>query len=398
MRSGRLAVLMAAIITIGILFGGISYAWHAITAHREEAETASVEAEETEDESDFYDMEEEEPKEEILDPEVASFAPGFTFERTGRSTEMPELLPDGSGSSVVSKNAVLVDLDTNEIVTEREADTLVVPASMTKVLTLLVAVEHIDDLDAEYKMTKEIADYSYQHDCSVVGFMPGEKMTMRDLLYGAILPSGADAVLLLCDAVAGGQDAFVEMMNEKVDELGLSGVAHFTNAIGLYDDDLHCTVADMAGIMKAALMNDVCREVLAARVYTTTKTKKHPDGITISNWFLRRIEDQSLPGEVLGAKTGFVDQSGFCAVSYLKTADGHHYVCVTTNSISSWRCIHDHEDIYNQYVVAPGGVAAGGEATGGEAESEPEAEPAAEAPDGVEDVDFGDVEIEDPQR
>ena len=140
------------------------------------------------------------------------------------------------------------------------------------------------------------------------------------------------------------------MMNDKLDELGLSESAHFTNCVGLYDEEHYCTVYDMAVIMKAAMENELCREFLSLHTYTTTPTTEHPEGITISNWFLRRIEDKDTGGEVLCAKTGYVVQSKNCAVSYGTFAGGTPYICVTAGSSSSWRCIYDHVDIYNQYV------------------------------------------------
>ena len=148
------------------------------------------------------------------------------------------------------------------------------------------------------------------HDCSNVGFSEGEQVTVKDLFYGTILPSGADAALGLATYVAGDQDAFVALMNEKLKELGLSDTAHFTNCVGLYDENHYCTVYDMAMILEAALDNELCREVLAAHTYTTSSTSEHPEGITISNWFLRRIEDKETGAEILCGKTGFVAQSG----------------------------------------------------------------------------------------
>ena len=102
--------------------------------------------------------------------------------------------------------------------------------------------------------------------------------------------------------------------------------------------------------MKAAIQNELCRKVLGEKHYVTSPTEEHPEGIGISNWFLRRIEDKETGGEVLGAKTGFVAQSGNCAVSYSMSDAGTPYICVTAGSTSSWRCIYDHVEIYNQYV------------------------------------------------
>jgi len=253
---------------------------------------------------------------------------------------------------VISENAILIDADTGNVVAKKNAYEKMIPASMTKVLTLLVAADVITEskLDDTFTMTLEITDYAYKNDCSSVGFLDGEVVSVRDLLYGTILASGGDAAVGLATYVAGSHEAFIERMNEKVKQLGLSDTAHFTNCVGIYDKELYCTAYDMAVIMKAAIQNELCREVLKARTYTTTLTEEHPEGITISNWFMRRIEDKDTGGEVLGAKTGYVVQSGSCAVSYQENTNGTTYICVTADSTSSWRCIYDHVEIYNSYV------------------------------------------------
>lgn len=254
---------------------------------------------------------------------------------------------------VISDYAILVDADTGTIIGKKSAYDRMTPASMTKVLTALVAAEAISekDLDDTFTMTLEITDYAYKNDCSSVGFLDGEVVTVRDMFYGTILASGGDAAVGLATYVAGSHEAFVERMNEKVKQLGLAETAHFTNCVGIYDEELYCTAYDMAIIMKAAMENELCREILGVRTYTTTATAEHPEGITISNWFLRRIEDKDTGGDVVGAKTGYVRQSGSCAVSYLEHENGTAYICVTADSTSSWRCIYDHVEIYNRYIT-----------------------------------------------
>lgn len=257
------------------------------------------------------------------------------------------------GNGVGSKYAILVNLQTNEILYDRESDTRINPASMTKVLSCLVAAEQMKSLDDTYTITQEDTDFSYVNGCSQVGFEPGEKVTVRDLLYGLILSSGGDAASGLANYTAGSMDAFVEMMNQKLDELGLSGTAHFTNDAGIYDENHYCTAYDMAMIMEAAMKNDVCREVMSAHTYTTSQTTEHPDGLLISNWFLRRIEDKDCGGTVVCAKTGYVEQSGNCAVSYATDADGNGYIAVTADAWSGWRAIFDHVALYKM-VFEPG--------------------------------------------
>lgn len=270
------------------------------------------------------------------------FAVGYDAQETDSTTYL-------GSDSVQSSYALLVDLDDNTIVSQKSAYDRINPASMTKILTVLVAAEHVTDLDDTFTITKEITDFSYSHDCSSVGFLDEETVTVRDLLYGTILPSGGDAAAGLACYVAGSMDSFVNMMNEKLAELGLSDTAHFTNCVGLYDENHYCSIYDMAMILKAAVENDLAREVLTAHTYTTSATEQHPEGITISNWFLRRIEDKDTKGTVVCAKTGFVAQSGNCAASYEETDSGKHYICVTANAHSSWRCIYDHVAVYQEY-------------------------------------------------
>jgi len=252
-------------------------------------------------------------------------------------------------AEVNSSNVIAIDIDSNEIVAGREYAQIINPASMTKVLTVLVAAENLrgmDALDDKFTVTADITDYAYRNDCSSVGFVENEEVTVRDLFYGTILPSGGDAAVALATYIAGSHEAFVEMMNKKLEVLGLSETAHFTNCVGLYDDAHKCTVYDMAIIMRAALDNELCREVLSAHIYTTSPTPEHEAGLEISNWFLRRIEDKDCGGTVQCAKTGFVKESGNCAVSFAENEAGKRYICVTVNARNAWRCIYDHVAIY----------------------------------------------------
>ncbi|MGN0415618.1 MAG: D-alanyl-D-alanine carboxypeptidase family protein [Agathobacter sp.] len=268
----------------------------------------------------------------------------FEARETGNTKGFPK--------SVVSEHGILIDVDSGEILAQKGARERISPASMTKILTVLVAAEHIttEQLTDKVTITKDITDYSYSNGCSNTGYEVDEQVTVEDLFYGTILPSGADSAVALAVYVAGSHEAFVELMNEKLEELGLSESTHFTNCVGLYDEDHYSTVYDMAVILKAATDIEWCRQVLSAHTYTTSSTKQHPEGLTVSNWFLRRIEDKDTHGEVLCAKTGFVAQSGSCAASLANDEEGEEYLCVTAGSTSSWRCIYDQVDIYDRYL------------------------------------------------
>ncbi len=254
--------------------------------------------------------------------------------------------------AVDSGYAILISLSENRVLASRQSKTRMYPASMTKVMTVLVAAEHLKSAEALgeiFEMTQAIEQYAYVNDCSNVGFSVGERVTIADLFYGTILPSGADAAIGLAEYTAGSQEAFVDMMNEKAEQLGISETTHFVNCVGLYDDEHYSTAADIAVIMNAAMDNPICREALTRHIYTTMGTSFHPDGIVVSNLFLRRIEDYMPSGEVLGAKTGFVNESLNCAVSYGVDDSGHNYICVTGSAHGAWQAIRDHIALYGKY-------------------------------------------------
>lgn len=268
----------------------------------------------------------------------------------------------GFSDSIISEYGVVIDVADNRILAQKGAKTRISPASMTKVLTVLTAADALgiggEDwesnpvLDEKFTITIQITDYSFVNDCSNVGFDVGEEVTVRDLFYGTILPSGADAALGLAMYVAETHEGFVELMNQKLEQLGLSDSSHVTNCVGLYDAEHYSTVYDIGVILKMAADNPFCREVLSAHTYNTAPTEQHPEGLLLSNWFLRRIEDRDTHGEVICAKTGYVVQSKSCAASLAADGNGREYICVTAGSSSTWKCIADQVELYQTWLKA----------------------------------------------
>ena len=319
-------------------------------AEGEKVSVQSIKGEETEKEQSEAFIKDNVPKEDNAQKAavpVVSVPEETELVYEAEATEETLYLSD----EIVSNYALLIDLDSDNILAQKSAKQIINPASMTKILTVLVAAEHVTDLDDTFTMTLEITDYSFVNDCSNAGFLDGEVVTVRDLFYGTVLPSGGDAAVGLATYVAGSQEEFVKLMNDKLKELGLSETAHVTNCVGLYDEDHYCTVYDMAMILEAAIENEFCREVLSAHTYNTSVTEQHPEGILLSNWFLRRIEDKDTGGVVMCGKTGYVVESGNCAASYAIDHAGKEYICVTADSTSSWRCIYDHVALYKQFAT-----------------------------------------------
>ena len=245
--------------------------------------------------------------------------------------------------------AILVDADAGLVVVEKNGSAKMYPASMTKVMTLLVACEHITDLSEKLEITQDIVDYVKKEGASNCGFKAGEQVTMLDLLYGLILPSGADAALALVRRIAGSEEQFVALMNQKAQQLGISATTHFTNCTGLYNDNHYSTAEDMAIIMRAAAQNSVAATILTTRSYTTQANNKRTTGLSFSNLFLKRIDTQTTGGQVNFAKTGYVAKAGNCAVSYFTAASGRHYICVTGKTSGAWNVVSAHAALYSQY-------------------------------------------------
>ena len=248
-----------------------------------------------------------------------------------------------------SENAILIDVETNTVIAEKAPDARIYPASMTKIMTALVACEQIENWDDTFRMTQTIIDPLYLADATLAGFVNGEDVNMLDLVYGTILPSGAEATEALAIQLAGSEEAFVELMNEKAAELGLQDT-HFVDASGLHDEEHYTTVRDMSIILRAAMENEVCRQVLSTASYTSASTEQHPDGVDMYNKFLLRIASADQNGaQIQGAKTGYTAQAMNCCASFGRSPSGRQLLCVTAHAWTGDFCIEDHIALYSTY-------------------------------------------------
>ena len=250
-------------------------------------------------------------------------------------------------SEIDANYAVVYDLDNGSILAEKNASQSMYPASMTKVMSLLVFAENLPDMNKKLTITQDIVSFVQARGASNCGFVVGEQVTVKDLLYGVILPSGADAVLALCKEVSGSEAAFTERMNKRAREMGLSGYCNFQNATGLFHSTHRMTVKDMAQIMAVAMQNPRAREVLMTENYQTAPTNKHAEGLKYTNLFLQRIKTQDSGGATVQmAKTGYVSQSKFCVVTAGKGRSGKNLLIVTGQSSNTWQAIKDQALLY----------------------------------------------------
>lgn len=261
-------------------------------------------------------------------------------------------------NDISSDYAILIDLENNTVLASKKGDEKMYPASMTKMMTLIVAAEHAENLDDTFEMTNAITDPLFRENASVAGFLNGEQVTLRDLMYGLILPSGADCAVALALYTAGSEAAFADMMNEKVAELGLKNT-HFMNPTGLHDENQYSTCHEIALILEYALRDDFMRTVLSTYKYTTEKTPQHPDGITLYSTMQSRMYGNEAPGMfILGGKTGYTTEAGNCLASYAVKYDKDTekeddlksktpgYIFVSAHGGSVWAPIFDAINMY----------------------------------------------------
>ena len=255
-------------------------------------------------------------------------------------------------SAMDASHAILVDLTTGEAVAQRLADERIYPASMTKIMTVLVAVESLTTAELETAVTvsAEIVNAAIAEGASRAGFEPGERVKLIDLLYGAALPSGADATATLAQYLVGSEEQYVELMNAKAKQLGLNGT-HFVNASGLHHDEHYSTVREIAALMSYAMENELCRKLLSAASYTTTATDIHPYGITLYSTTFSRMSTTTFgPVSVIAGKTGYTEEARFCLATLATRPDGREYVLVTVGGSTKYTPVSDCDAVYGKYL------------------------------------------------
>ena len=235
-------------------------------------------------------------------------------------------------SNMYSRNAILVDLEEGEILFEKNADEKMYPASLTKMMTLLVALEEMENPEEKIKMPSNIYEYLYSENASIAGFKPNEIVPVQDLYYGMILPSGAECCISIAEHISESESKYVKKMNQKGKTIGMRNT-HFTNTTGLHDNEHYSTVKDMAKLMQAGLKNQKFREVLTTKIHQTQGTEKHENGFEMKSTLFEKLENMESFG-IEGGKTGYTDKAGLCLATFAKV-DGKEYILVTAGAAGS---------------------------------------------------------------
>ena len=239
-----------------------------------------------------------------------------------------------------SQNAILYNMNDDKIIYEKNAYEQVKIASLTKIMTTIVALENIENIKQTVIMPKEA--YKGLEGYATSGIKAGEKVTYEDLLYGIMLPSGADCANGIAILTEKTIDNFVEKMNKKAKELNLTNT-HFSNPIGM-DEDNYSTVNEIAMLLKYALKNETFYKIFTTREYKTT------NNIMLKSTIIEKSKKINIdPINIIGSKTGFTDDAGNCLATISKI-NNVKYLLVTTNAntTNSYHIL-DAINIYDYY-------------------------------------------------
>lgn len=248
--------------------------------------------------------------------------------------KVPQVLREGH---LYAESAIMIDAENGDVLFAKNARVRMYPASTTKIMTLLLALESGIALDTPIVIPREAANVPA--DSSLVPVFPNDMMTFRDLLYGFMLSSGNDGANAIAVIVSGTVDAFVERMNARAQELGCEGT-HFVNPHGYHDTNHYSTAADLAKITRAAMNLDAFRQIVTTQSYTLS-IRRGNDAVETkvfnTNTLLKSDSDYYYR-DCIGVKTGYHSAAGQCFVGAAER-DGVRLITVDLKSargIDKW--------------------------------------------------------------
>ncbi len=241
--------------------------------------------------------------------------------------------------SITAENVILYNLNDDSIIYEKNSEEKVSIASITKIMTALVAINNIADLSDTVVITED--DFAYTSGYSKAGFGVGDTVTYEDLLYGILLPSGADAVNAVVNNTLGFTD-FVEEMNALAQSIGMANTS-FSNPVGRDSDTNYSTAKDVAKMLEYALNNPEFKKIFTTKEYTTTS------GLTLQSTLMpyKDILDINL---IAGSKSGFTKSAGRCLASITTLNDVPYLLVVLDSSLdNNYSAVLDSITIYDYY-------------------------------------------------
>ncbi len=252
------------------------------------------------------------------------------------------LIGNVNALEIVSNNAILYNLNDDTILYEKNKDQKVSIASLTKVMTALVAIEHIDNLNEKVTFVKSDYDKLIEMDASGSSLDINRSYTYLELLHGLLMESGADCANALARLTLGSEKNFVKEMNQKAKELGMYNTS-FANPIGMDDKNNYSTMSDYAILFKTALNNETLKKIM------TTYRYKLSDGKTIHHTIYGYLKTYDVEAPYIkGGKTGFETDAGFALASIANYNDVN-LMLITTRAFKNGYNVKDAKNIYEYY-------------------------------------------------
>lgn len=236
-------------------------------------------------------------------------------------------IKDKNDSKYISEAVYLYNLtDDKEVLSKNENKRLPM-ASLTKIMTVRVALKHITDLAGLAPVDNDAYYRAIDMNASMAGFVGGESTTFRDLLYATMLRSAGEAADSLAINISGSMDNFVSLMNKDAEDLGLKNTS-YANADGMDDPGNYQSAKDCAMLLKDSLEDGNFRAIFTKKDFVTSKTPDHPDGVYIESTIFSHLRKYEQNGfEIIGGKSGTTDDAGLCWAT-LAVKNNKEYILV----------------------------------------------------------------------
>ncbi len=257
---------------------------------------------------------------------VSDTAESFAANLCVTDQDVNNTLPIGAYS------AALFDLNGRQVVYGRDLFTKRSPASLTKIMTAMVALKY-GNLDDMVTVTETALDIEYGS--SVCDIKVGDRLSLKQLLYGLMIASGNDAAMMIAEHVGGSVAGFVDLMNQEARALGATGT-HFTNPHGLTDSDHYTTAYDLYLMFQAAMEYDVFMDMINRKNYYAEYTRVDGSAVAVTwestNHYFTSLADAPDNVIVYGGKTGTTDDAGACLSLLAKDLYGNPYLAVVLHA------------------------------------------------------------------
>lgn len=270
----------------------------------------------------LYSFEERSMTDEVMEP-ASGYAELFASDLCVVMDES-----EFSDPAITSEAAVLFDITDGDVLYSKQAFERLHPASTTKVMTALIAIKY-GNLDDIVTVTEDAV--ITESGATLADIHPGDKLTLEQLLYGLMLPSGNDAGVAIAVHMAGSVEAFSDMMNEEAQKLGATG-SHFVNPHGLTDPEHYTTAYDLYLIFNEALKYEKFREVTGTTAYTANYEDGNGNPVSKTweggNWYMSGNRETPDGLTVFGGKTGTTQAAGYCLVMATRDEEEKEYISV----------------------------------------------------------------------